>query len=157
MILNEAVGMVRAFHQHLGATHANAPRLLPCNPKTAATVAATILELGRASSNIGAAQDDLLQTRLGILLEEIAEWLSAHAKGDLIMAADAWGDICYVLLGDAVVAGLPAQEIFAEIHASNMSKEVGQLSGPKKGIKGAQYRPPNIHRILERARKIDEC
>jgi hypothetical protein len=44
--------------------------------------------------------------RTCLLLEELAEWLSAHARRDLVATADAWADRTWVLFGDA--AGLPA-------------------------------------------------
>jgi hypothetical protein len=41
-----------------------------------------------------------------------------------------------VLLGDAVAAGLPVADLFAEFHASNMTKEAGRTLWQGKGIKG---------------------
>ena len=153
MSLNEAVRKVRAFHQHIGAPTADALRLLPCDRNMTAMFAAKVLELSWASANFGATHDDLLILRLGILLEEVAEWLFAHIRGDLVAAADAWADQLYVLLGDAVTAGLPAEELFAEVHASNMTKDAGKLCRPGKRIKGPNYRPPDIWGVLEPMRR----
>ena len=83
-------------------------------------------------------------------IEELAEWLLAHVNDDLIAAADAWADRAYVLLGDAVAAGLPAAELFAEVHASNMTKEL-VADGTGKARKGAAYRPPELAAILKSA------
>ena len=153
MSLNDAVRKVRIFHQHIGAPTADTPRLLPCDRNMTAMFAAKVLELSEASANFGATNDDLLLLRLGILLEEVSEWLLAHSRQDLTAAADAWADQLYVLLGDAVTAGLPAEELFAEVHASNMTKDADRLCGPGKGLKGPNYRPPDIHGVLEGMRR----
>jgi len=47
------------------------------------------------------ASDDALLSRVALALEELAEWVLAHADQDLKSAA-AWVDRCYVLVGDAV-------------------------------------------------------
>ncbi|MGM0488023.1 MAG: phosphoribosyl-ATP diphosphatase, partial [Planctomycetota bacterium] len=70
--------------------------------------------------------------------------------GDLVGAADAWADRAYVLFGDAVASGLPAGELFAEVHRSNMSKDL-VADGTGKATKGTNYRPPNLVSILEAA------
>ena len=56
----------------------------------------------------------------------------------------------YVLFGNAVAAGLPAAELFAEVHASNMTKDL-VADGTGKAKKGAAYRPPDLVGILESA------
>ncbi len=53
-------------------------------------------------------------------------------------AADAWADRAYVLFGDAVAAGLPAAELFAEVHRSNMTKEPDS-AGTGKAVKRPAY------------------
>jgi hypothetical protein len=72
----------------------------------------------------------------------------AHFAGDLVAAADAFGDRPYVLLGDAVAASLPAAAIFAEIHRSNMTKAGPSASGNGKGSKGAAFMPPQLGGLL---------
>jgi predicted HAD superfamily Cof-like phosphohydrolase len=80
-------------------------------------------------------------------LEELAEWLRAHAQQDLTAAADAIGDRLYLLLGDAVASGLPLTEIFRTVHSSNMTK----MTGVGKAVKGRSFRRPEIAAILEKA------
>ncbi len=82
--------------------------------------------------------------RLALALEELAEWAAAHANQDLVAAADAWADRAYVLMGDAVACGLPAQELFEEVHRSNMTKQFGIRTGVGKAYRGTQYEPPGI-------------
>lgn len=93
----------------------------------------------------GVATGDVLLQRAAMALEELAEWLSAHANGDLVAAADAWADRVYVLFGDAVAAGLPAADLFAEVHRSNMTEELDS-AGTGKPVKALSW--PNIaHRL----------
>jgi predicted HAD superfamily Cof-like phosphohydrolase len=146
--LHDATRQVREFHQQIGAPIAALPCLLPCDPRQAALLATRLLELTLAATDLGGQADDLLLQRLAFTLEELAEWLYAHARGDLVAAADAWADRLYVLLGDAVAAGLPAADLFAEIHASNRTKEAGRAAWHGKALKGTAFRPPDIRRAL---------
>lgn len=71
---------------------------------------------------------------------------------DHVEAADALGDLDYVVAGANLVAGYPAKEVLAEIHRSNMSK-LGADGKPivradGKILKGPNYFKPNIARIL---------
>lgn len=144
MNLTNALDMVRTFHKHIGAPAADAPCLLACSPTNAKCLAVDLLKLSLVASQNG----DQLSTRLAMALEELSEWLFAHAQGDLVAAADAWADRLYVLLGDAVAAGMPGEELLSEVHHSNMTKE-SKTDWPGKGVKGTAYQPPDIRRILK--------
>jgi predicted HAD superfamily Cof-like phosphohydrolase len=122
--------------------------LLPGNVSDAEAVAKRVANLADETANLAFETDDLLLHRAAMALEELAEWLTAHAQGDLVAVADAWADREYVLLGDAVAGGLPAIELFAEVHRSNMTKEPDS-AGTGKAIKGPAYTPPNIRRVLD--------
>jgi len=145
--LTEAVEMVRRFHRHIGAPIVAKPQLLPGTPKEADFLAARIENLGRLARR--SADNDPFLERLALALEELAEWAAAHAKRDLVAAADAWADRAYVLVGDAVACGLPAQELFGEVHRSNMTKQFGVRTGLGKAYRGTQYEPPKIRAVLE--------
>ena len=78
---------------------------------------------------------------------------------DVVAAADATGDMMYVLEGFNIEAGIPSEDVFNEIHSSNMSKLVDgkpvlsrgmELDGKPLGkiLKGDGYFPPNIKKIL---------
>jgi predicted HAD superfamily Cof-like phosphohydrolase len=67
-----------------------------------------------------------------------------------IAAADAWADRAYILFGDAVAVGLPAEKLFAEVHRSNMKEPDSAGSG--KAVKGANYEPPRIADALPDAK-----
>jgi len=135
---------VKAFHHHIGARVREVQDLLKAEPVVAARLAAQLrallVEVRSASQ-----QPDDLAARLALSLEETAEWVEAHAASDLTAAADAWGDRCYVLLGDAVATGLSVNAIFAEVHKSNMTKSSRQRDASGKGVKEAQYQPPALN------------
>ena len=151
MNLDDALTKVRQFHQHIGAPVADQPCLLKCETLVTAKFATQLLELSLVASSHGAETDNQLLLRLGMALEELSEWLFAQARGSLTAAADAWADRLYVLLGDAVATGLPAEALFAEIHDSNMTK-IGPADWPGKAIKGENYRPPDISKVLNAKR-----
>jgi len=135
------------FHKALGAEIAPRPTLLPCNVAVAEPIARELGALANRCSEIGLDRG-LLFSRLAMSLEELAEWVEAHAAGDLVAAADAWGDRQYVLLGDAVAAGLPAQQIFEEVHQSNMTKVARPRDSTGKARKDERFEPPSLARIL---------
>jgi predicted HAD superfamily Cof-like phosphohydrolase len=147
MNIDDAVVAVTDFHMGTGSPVADRPRLLPGDRLAAATLAG---QLSSLISGIATADDNVLLQRAAMAIEELAEWLQAHADGDLVAAADAWADRAYVLLGDAAASGLPAAELFAEVHRSNMTKDL-VADGTGKATKGANYRPPNLAAILESA------
>jgi len=138
MQIDDAIQAVRAFHERTASPIADRPRLLPGGKVGAEVLARQLLAI------------NLLLQRAAMAIEELAEWLQAHAKGDLVAAADAWADRAFVLFGDAVAAGLPAAPLFAEVHRSNMTKEpVAGRSG--KAHKGPGYTPPDLGAILRTA------
>lgn len=108
---------------------ADSPVLLPCERESASETADAIRALLTCCRSLADDGNSLL-ARLCLALEEMGEWVEAHDAGDLVAAADAWGDRLYVLLGDAVAAGLPAAAVFEEVHRSNMTKtaEEGKVS-----------------------------
>lgn len=147
MQVDDMVAAVRDFHQGTGVPIAEQPRLLPGDRQAAETLAG---QLSSLTSSIDTVGGGMLLQRAAMALEELAEWLQAHANGDLVAAADAWADRAYVLFGDAVATGLPAAELFAEVHRSNMTKElVADDSG--KAMKGDGYILPDLQKVLRSA------
>lgn len=91
--------------------------------------------------------------RRDLMREENNEYLEACAKDDEVEIADALGDKLYVLVGTIIAHGLEdkIEEIFNEIHKSNMSKlENGEpIYRPDgKVMKGKDYFKPDIRKIL---------
>lgn len=150
--IERAVRQVADFHDAIGATIAAKPSLLSHDP---AMGKETLAERQRLLSRLDSSRrgGDELMLRLCLVLEEIAEWLDAHLRNDLIAAADAWGDRLYVLLGDAVSTGLPAQHVFDEVHRSNMSKQC-KSSNRGKAVKGSSYRRPQLAEVLQQPKHI---
>lgn len=145
--MDATLNEVRKFHRQIGAAVAESPTLLACQAESATEVAVAIRGLLTRCRDMAGGGSDLL-SRLCLVLEELAEWIEAHAAGDLVAAADAWGDRLYVLLGDAVAAGLPANAIFEEVHRSNMTKTAAAAGNLGKGTKVASFSPPRLRQIL---------
>lgn len=92
--------------------------------------------------------------RKELMREENQEYLDACAANDDVEIADALGDQLYILIGTIIAHGLEdkIEEIFTEIHRSNMSKlENGEPIYREDGKvkKGKDYFKPNIKKILE--------
>lgn len=105
--------------------------------------------------------------RLDLILEEVAELVEAlgydalwlretpfykTGRTDIVAAADALGDIEYVVNGMAAGMGIPLPEVVEEIHRSNMSK-MGADGKPVfrhdgKVLKGPNYSPPDLKKVL---------
>lgn len=78
---------------------------------------------------------------------------------DLVEAADALGDLDYVVSGANLVFGFPAEDVITEIHRANMSK-LGEDGRPiyredGKVLKGPNYTPPNVAAVLGKATGTD--
>lgn len=142
-----AMQKVAEFHRALGAPISMRPTLMECDADEAAVVGQKLRILSQDCGRLAAKTGGLF-SRLAMELEELAEWTEAHAEGNLVEAADAWGDRLYVLLGDAVAAGLPAQAIFDEVHRSNMTKAILPPDGSGKARKDHAYARPQLAPLL---------
>jgi predicted HAD superfamily Cof-like phosphohydrolase len=92
--------------------------------------------------------------RRALITEELQELREAHDAGDIVGIADALADLLYVVYGTAVVHGIDIDQVFYEVHRSNMSKlgldgkPVMRADG--KVLKGPTYSPPDIAGVLRR-------
>jgi len=97
----------------------------------------------------------IVELRHRLMQEENDEYLEAYEKGDINLIADALGDKMYILFGTIVAHGLQhkIQEVFAEIHRSNMSKldDQGKPIYREDGkiLKSENYFLPDIKGVLE--------
>jgi len=95
--------------------------------------------------------------RIGLMAEEMAEYLTAEDAGSLIKIADALGDIGVIGDGTALSYGIPLDDVRKEIHRSNMSKldSNGQPIKRSDGkiLKSERYSPPDIASALKAASK----
>lgn len=150
LTLKACVSCVGRFHELIRAPIAELPRTLPVCPDEATAVAAQLMSL---RDQIAATCDpsETLLMRAAMAIEELAEWIVAHARLDLVEAADALGDRLYVLIGDAVTTGLPLAGIFQAVHASNLTKQEACHGAWGKGVKGANYHRPRLQQLLATA------
>ena len=91
--------------------------------------------------------------RVELIREELAELELAIQEENLVEVADALGDLEYVVLGSVLEFGLKSKfnEIFTEIHNSNMSKlENGfpMYANNGKIMKGKDYFRPDLADII---------
>jgi len=140
--VRKQLNQVRDFHKRIGATIAESPQLRLHDRDLAREMAGEVRGLiGSIQARSGS--DDILAKRTQMALEELAEWIEAHVAEDLTAAADAWADRGYLLFGDAVATGLPVEDVFDEVHRSNMTKSAA-IPSTGKATKSAGYSPPAI-------------
>ena len=86
--------------------------------------------------------------RARLMMEELSEVMQAMAVGNLPLLADGLADLVYVVVGTAIAFGIPFDEVFSEVHRSNMTK--AKLDASSKGGKIAKegFTPPDIMSIL---------
>jgi predicted HAD superfamily Cof-like phosphohydrolase len=93
--------------------------------------------------------------RYDLMAEENDEYLQACQDNSLIEIADALGDQLYILCGTILRHGMQhvIEEVFDEIHASNMSKldKDGEpiLRADGKILKGPSYFRPNLSKFIK--------
>jgi len=83
------------------------------------------------------------------MTEELAELVEAMQKQDYMNVAKECADLLYVVYGTAFEYGLPIDEVFAEVHRSNMSKTPALDKGGKV-TKGDNYEPADVATVLDR-------
>lgn len=94
-----------------------------------------------------------IDLRLALIDEEVKELRDAVAANDLQGAADALGDIAYVINGAAARWGIDLPPVFAEIHASNLTKIGGTRRADGKLLKPKGYKPPDLARVMKESRE----
>lgn len=97
------------------------------------------------------------ELRVRLLLEEVQEYATANASGDLVEVTDAAADILYLAFGLVIEHGLQhiIEDVFDSVHFSNLSKldDNGKPVYREDGkvIKGPNFFTPtyNINKLLE--------
>ena len=101
-----------------------------------------------------------MRLHMSLVREELEETIEAYAQKDLTEVFDGIVDMMYVLGGLAVHMGLPIEEGWREVHASNCSKldENGEPVYREDGkvLKGENYFPPRLDVLLEMASRANE-
>jgi len=98
--------------------------------------------------------DDERKLRVKLLREEFREYLDGESFNDIVEVADALADIIYIACGTAVSYGIPLDDVFEEVHASNMAKLVdGKVIRREDGKiqKPEGWQPPDIEGVLKKA------
>lgn len=151
-----ATEAVREFHEKHGFVNGTALAAFDSNDanaealRMAGAIIDALAQRWRTGEHDGNGYDDRLM-RGHLMMEELAESLNAMADGDEAALLDGLADLKYVTHGTAVAFDLPLEEAFEEVHASNMTKNVG--GGPRLSDKGQDYRPPNLLAVLEKHRE----
>jgi predicted HAD superfamily Cof-like phosphohydrolase len=108
------------------------------------------------SEEINLSDNELIKLRLALIKEEYDELFEACAAKDAVGVLDALSDIEYVLNGTYEALGFSQykQAALEEVHRSNMSKAntdgtVRRAPITGKILKGDNYSPPNLAKILE--------
>lgn len=100
--------------------------------------------------------EKIITLRHKLMAEENDEYLDACRQKDINLIADALGDKLYILFGTIIAHGLQhkIEEVFDEIHRSNMSKldknrqPIYREDG--KIMKSELYFTPDIRQVLEK-------
>lgn len=126
--------------------------------------------------------DDRVDLRMKLIAEEFFELIAAvyndqaayelestwnnlfsdgvmdERRNDVVAAADATGDLRYVIEGFDLEAGIPAEKVLDEIHSSNLSKlgkdgfpiiSDGTLKPKGKILKGEDFFEPDLKAVIE--------
>ena len=103
----------------------------------------------------------IVDLRHRLMQEENDEYLDACRNNDLTQIADALGDKMYILFGSIIAHGLQykIEEVFDEIHRSNMSKldDNGNPIYREDGkiLKSNNYFLPDIKKFLQEEENAD--
>jgi len=86
-----------------------------------------------------------------LIREEWEETKEAYANQDFVEVADGLADMVWVIMGLANTIGIPFEDVWREVKASNMSKCVdGKVIKNEAGkvMKPDTYFKPNIAKVL---------
>ena len=98
--------------------------------------------------------EDEFVLRYKLMMEELGEYRLACVNGDMLEVCDAIVDLLYVLNGMIIAHGIQdvVEEMFNEVHRSNMSKlENGKplYRHDGKVMKGSEYFKPNLIQFID--------
>jgi predicted HAD superfamily Cof-like phosphohydrolase len=97
--------------------------------------------------------EETMQLRLKLIAEEVSEFAESVQENDIVNAAKELADILYVVYGAGLAMGINLDQVFHDVHNSNMSK-LGADGKPVyredgKVIKGPNYEKPNLLWVIE--------
>jgi len=85
--------------------------------------------------------------RVSLIEEELGELKKAVANNNPVKILDGITDILYATYGTAAEYGFDADEAFARVHASNMTKT--GTTGTGKLFKGPDYKPVDLTDLVD--------
>jgi predicted HAD superfamily Cof-like phosphohydrolase len=97
--------------------------------------------------------------RTAFMMEELREFIEAHARGDLPDMADSLADLVWVALGTAHYLRVPFDEVWSEVYRANMEKRPWREGDPVKPrnlatqgevVKPENWRGPDVQQVLYR-------
>jgi len=148
--------LVREFQDKFRIPQSREPALLVADIGPGEPNAVTeLLDLVQMYIQVRRGNDDVFWGRVQMMVEELAEFVHAHAHGDLTGAADSLVDLEYFLHGTSASMGLPHDEIFEEVHRANMEKELVASREDSRRLnkldvkKPEGWRPPNVAGIID--------
>jgi predicted HAD superfamily Cof-like phosphohydrolase len=150
---------VRAFHAATGLVVRRRATLLEGDAMEARAISDWTDALRGKTFKVAvrAGNGDAFARRLRLIAEELHEVVEAHLAGDLAEFADGLADLAWVVLGTAVEAGIPFDEVWAEVRRANMAKAGGTLDASGKLQKPPGWRPPDVAAVLARQEAAGGC
>lgn len=97
--------------------------------------------------------EETMQLRLKLIAEEVAEFAESVQEQDIVNASKELADILYVVYGAGLAMGINLDQVFHDVHNSNMSK-LGADGKPVyredgKVIKGPNYTKPDLQWVTK--------
>lgn len=99
---------------------------------------------------------DIADLRWELIREEFFEFEKALELDDIVGIADSLADLLYVVYGAADFYGIDIDEVFDEVHRSNMTKKGGPVREDGKQLKPDTFDPPDIKKIIERQKNANK-
>lgn len=120
MYMKRELNLVKAFHIKFDSGVSEKPTLIP---------------------------EDRSTHRYRMMKDEVEEYLKGVEQGDLVNIAKELADILYTVYGTIIEHGLEdkIEDIFAEVHRSNMSKDYHEY----KMVKGEGYVKANVKQFFD--------
>ena len=103
----------------------------------------------------GLPEDNIRELRKKLIKEETDELLEAMDTMDLGHIAKEMADLIFVIIGAALVYGIPITRAFIEVCKSNMTKITDMLVFDEDGklMKPDTYKEPDMNSLIEAAKR----
>lgn len=142
--------MVREFHEACGLPVGRKPRKIDDERALLRLrlIAEEVAELVCAMSGRDERADLLAHTLDNLFA---GEWTHGSEDVDLAAIAKEACDVHVVVSGTCVEYGLPEDDVYVEVHRSNMAKADGPMRADGKKLKPKGWTPADVAAVLEDA------